>query len=131
MKQIEHVNHPSHYNRGGIEAIEVIEAWGLGFNLGNTIKYISRAGFKNPAKKLEDLKKARWYLNREIDNMEGDALVRVTKGPKPTLDDLQQDLFEEANERIVALPPVHIGATGTPTPGLTVPAYIMEAAHGC
>lgn len=61
------VNHPLHY--GGdttYEAIKVIEAWGLGFCLGNTVKYISRSGKKDPAKELEDLKKAAWYLNREI-----------------------------------------------------------------
>lgn len=62
----EAVNHPAHY--GGAdnpyEAIKVIEAWGLGFCLGNTVKYISRAGKKGIA--LEDLKKARWYLDREI-----------------------------------------------------------------
>lgn len=60
------VDHPAHY--GGAdntyEAIKVIEAWELGFNLGNTVKYISRAGKKGPA--LEDLKKAAWYLEREI-----------------------------------------------------------------
>lgn len=62
------VNHPPHY--GGAdnpyEAIKVIEAWGLGFNLGNAMKYIARAGKKGDA--LEDLKKARWYLDREIAN---------------------------------------------------------------
>jgi hypothetical protein len=62
------VDHPQHY--GGkddpYEAIKVIEAWALGFNLGNTVKYISRAGKKDPAKVLEDLQKARWYLDREI-----------------------------------------------------------------
>jgi hypothetical protein len=60
-------HHPDHY--GGdttYEAIKVIMAWGLGFNLGNTVKYISRAGKKDPAKLLEDLKKARWYLDYEI-----------------------------------------------------------------
>lgn len=67
----EAVNHPQHY--GGAdnlyEAIKVIEAWGLGFCLGNTVKYISRAGKKaDPA--LQDLKKARWYLDREISNLE-------------------------------------------------------------
>lgn len=65
------VNHPSHY--GGeaspYEAIKVIEAWGLGFCLGNTIKYISRAGVKSP-NPLEDLRKARWYLDREIKKLE-------------------------------------------------------------
>lgn len=64
------VDHPQHY--GGAdnpyEAIKVIEAWGLGFNLGNTVKYISRAGKKDDL--LQDLKKARWYLDREIANME-------------------------------------------------------------
>lgn len=60
------VDHPLHY--GGAdnpyEAIKVIEAWGLGFCLGNTVKYISRAGRKGDA--IEDLEKARWYLDREI-----------------------------------------------------------------
>lgn len=64
------VDHPLHY--GGkdnpYEAIKVIEAWRLGFNLGNTVKYISRAGKKGSP--LEDLKKARWYLDREISNLE-------------------------------------------------------------
>jgi hypothetical protein len=58
------VNHPSHYTRGGIEAIDVIEAWGLGFHLGNALKYIARAGHKGDA--IEDLSKARWYLDRAI-----------------------------------------------------------------
>lgn len=66
----EAVNHPAHY--GGeanpYEAIKVIEAWSLGFCLGNTVKYISRAGKKGDA--LEDLRKARWYLDREISNLE-------------------------------------------------------------
>lgn len=66
----ESVNHPAHY--GGAdnpyEAIKVIEAWALGFCLGNTVKYISRAGKKGAA--LQDLQKARWYLDREIQNQE-------------------------------------------------------------
>lgn len=65
-ESVEAIDHPSHYKRGGIEAIDVIEAWDLGFCLGNTIKYISRAGIKDDAKFVEDLKKARWYLDREI-----------------------------------------------------------------
>lgn len=68
----ETVNHPDHY--GGAdnpyEAIKVIEAWSLGFNLGNTVKYISRAGKKDDSKTIEDLKKAAWYLAREIQNLE-------------------------------------------------------------
>lgn len=62
------VDHPPHY--GGAdntyEAIKVIEAWGLGFNLGNTAKYIARAERKGAP--IEDLEKARWYLDREIAN---------------------------------------------------------------
>jgi hypothetical protein len=64
------VEHPPHYKQGGIETIDVIEAWQLGFCLGNAIKYISRAGKKDPGAELEDLKKARFYLNREIANIE-------------------------------------------------------------
>jgi hypothetical protein len=66
----EAINHPLHY--GGAdnpyEAIKVIEAWGLGFCLGNTVKYISRAGKKGDV--IKDLKKARWYLDREIETRE-------------------------------------------------------------
>lgn len=64
------INHPKHYGGKGnpYEAINVVEAWELGFNLGNVVKYISRAGKKGDA--LEDLKKARWYLEREIANRE-------------------------------------------------------------
>jgi hypothetical protein len=68
----EMVKNPSHY--GGAdnvyEAIKVIEAWDLGFHLGNTVKYISRAGKKDPAKEIEDLKKAMFYLERKIKNLE-------------------------------------------------------------
>lgn len=62
------VNHPSHYKGKHLEAIQVIEAFDLGFNLGNTIKYVLRAGKKE--NRLEDLKKAQWYLLREISNAE-------------------------------------------------------------
>jgi hypothetical protein len=59
------VNAPPHYKtESGLEAIDVIEAFGLGFNLGNAAKYILRAGKKGD--RLEDLRKARWYLDREI-----------------------------------------------------------------
>ena len=71
MENKEMVNHPSHY--GGAEnvyeAIKVIEAWELDFHLGNTVKYISRAGKKNQEKELEDLLKAKWYLDRKIENI--------------------------------------------------------------
>lgn len=60
------VNHPSHYNTGKIEVIDFIEDQGLGFNLGNVVKYTARAGKKDPTKTLEDLRKAAFYLDREI-----------------------------------------------------------------
>ena len=58
------VNHPSHYTDGKYEVIDFIEESGVGFHLGNAIKYLSRAGKKNPAKTIEDCKKAIWYINR-------------------------------------------------------------------
>ena len=69
IEKHEAVNHPSYYKTGGIEAIDVIEAWDLDFCLGNTVKYIARCGKKSD-KVVEDLKKAAWYLNREIERME-------------------------------------------------------------
>lgn len=63
------VSHPSHYTDGKIEVIDFIEDKRLGFNLGNCVKYVSRAGKKDPSKLVEDLRKAAWYLNREIDNL--------------------------------------------------------------
>ena len=67
----DNVNHPSHYTSGKIEVIDFIEDKELGFHLGNAVKYISRAGRKNPDKTVEDLRKAVWYINREIDRLEG------------------------------------------------------------
>lgn len=64
------IDHPQHYNTGSIEPIDVIEDWNLDFCLGNTVKYIARAGHKDPDKLLEDLKKAEWYLHRYIERME-------------------------------------------------------------
>ena len=67
----ESINHPGHYGGDNTyEAIKVIEAWNLDFSLGNTIKYISRAGKKDKAKEIEDLKKALWYLDRKIKTLE-------------------------------------------------------------
>jgi|TARA_B110000503_G_C7012230_1_gene356199 hypothetical protein len=70
----EMINNPIHY--GGkenvYETIKVIDNWELDFLLGNTIKYISRAGKKDPTKKLEDLKKALFYLERKIKNLENE-----------------------------------------------------------
>lgn len=76
------VNHPDYY--GGdttYEAIKVIEAWGLGFSLGNAVKYISRAGKKDPDALLEDLRKASWYLQREIDRLAAEKHPLPDSGP--------------------------------------------------
>ena len=64
------VNRPSHYTDGKIEVIDYIEDKKLGFCLGNAIKYISRAGKKNPDKEIEDLLKAKWYIERRIKELE-------------------------------------------------------------
>ena len=68
VRQVDVVNHPPHYKVGGIEVIDFIESKGLTYNLGNVVKYVSRADHKG--NKLEDLKKAQWYLNREVSNLE-------------------------------------------------------------
>lgn len=62
------VNHPSHYNQGKYEVINVINDWKLNFNRGNVIKYVARAGHKDD--ELEDLRKARFYLDDEIKRLE-------------------------------------------------------------
>jgi len=61
----DNINHPPHYKSNGMEAIDVIEAFGLGFHLGNAMKYILRAGRKTEDD-TEDTKKAIWYLNRYL-----------------------------------------------------------------
>lgn len=72
----DNVNHPEHYTSGKIETIDFIEDKELNFNLGNVVKYVSRCGRKKSkgvsieAKALEDLKKARFYLDREISTRE-------------------------------------------------------------
>ena len=69
-KVCDNVNHPSHYTSGQIEVIDFSEDKELGFHLGNAVKYISRAGRKNPGKTVEDLRKAVWYINRQIQRLE-------------------------------------------------------------
>jgi hypothetical protein len=68
----EMVKNPDHYGGASnpYEAIKVIENWNLDFHLGNTVKYISRAGKKDPNKEIEDLKKALFYLDRKIKTLE-------------------------------------------------------------
>ena len=81
------VDHPSHYNTGRVEVIDAIEAWNLGFNLGNVVKYVARADYKGTP--LEDLRKAAWYLNREIEH-------RTPRAPNEDRNQLEM-LAAEAN----------------------------------
>ena len=68
----EQVNHPSHYVKG-IEPIDLIESWDLNFSLGNAIKCILRSPYKG--KQIEDLEKARWYIDRDINRLK-DEMVK-------------------------------------------------------
>jgi hypothetical protein len=65
------VNHPAHYTDGSIEVIDFIEDKKLPYHLGNVVKYICRAGKKDPDKEIEDLRKAKWYLDRYLDKKTG------------------------------------------------------------
>lgn len=73
----EQVENPEHYGNGKddpYEVIKVIESWGLDFHMGNTVKYIARAGKKDPDTLIQDLEKARWYLDRKIEKIkQGDC----------------------------------------------------------
>lgn len=78
------VSHPSHYAAvARVECIEIIEDLGLGFNLGNALKYIWRKGKKDPSKTREDLEKARFYIDREIALMGGPSWNPTLKAPSP------------------------------------------------
>lgn len=76
INQCDDINHPSHYTQGDIEVIDYTEDKKLGYRLGNVVKYVSRAGHKDDA--IKDLKKARWYLNREIAKREEHDKSRAT-----------------------------------------------------
>lgn len=65
--KVDAVNHPAHYKVGGIETIDFIEAKKLNYNIGNVIKYLTRADHKGNRK--QDLEKAKWYLERELSTM--------------------------------------------------------------
>lgn len=75
MTNKEAVNHPDHYMRNNIEAIDIIEAMNMGYDfcIGNVIKYVYRAGKKDKSKELEDLRKANWYLSRAIQLLEKES----------------------------------------------------------
>ena len=73
IEEKEMVDHPSHYNMRKYEAIDVIEDWNLNFNLGNAVKYITRAGHKDDI--VQDLKKSLWYIDREIQRLKNKQMV--------------------------------------------------------
>ena len=79
------VHNPPHYKSGGIEVIDVIEAFELNFRLANVIKYVLRAGRKGDA--LEDLEKAAWYLDREIDKLEDQAELEERELKQSAIDE--------------------------------------------
>ena len=74
--RLSNINHPKYYNKGRIEAWDFIRDKGLNFDRGNAVKYIVRAGGKDPKKEIEDLKKAQWYLNRLIQISEEEPAKR-------------------------------------------------------
>ena len=75
----ETVNHPAHYNHGKFECADVIDDWGLNWELGSAVKYICRCDYKdNP---VEDLKKAIWYIQREIDRRGGQDGLQDSQQP--------------------------------------------------
>lgn len=71
------VNHPAHYTDGKIEVIDFIEDKKLGYHLGNVVKYVCRAGKKDPEKEIEDLQKAEWYLHRKIQKLKEQKAARA------------------------------------------------------
>lgn len=73
------VTRPKHYTSGKIEVLEAIEDWKLNYHRGQVIKYVARAGKKDPAKHIEDLKKASFYLSREIELLTAKAEKRPPK----------------------------------------------------
>ena len=76
---VDNVNHPSHYTSGKIEVIDFIDDQQLSYEKGNVIKYVCRAGKKDAAKEIEDLKKAAWYIQREIKNVENRNNEKIIK----------------------------------------------------
>ena len=89
------VTHPKHYNQGKIEVIEFIEDKALGFHRGNAVKYLCRAGLKDPTKFVEDLQKAIWYIQREIEILVAD---RPRRPNEMNFDSEKYDAEESENK---------------------------------
>lgn len=102
LKENSSVDHPSHYAEGRLyEPIKVIQDWDLDFCLGNTVKYISRAGRKSSAamsdieKTIEDLKKAKFYLDYKIKELEGKTGGDVTEQLRQAIKNLGHNPYQE------------------------------------
>ena len=92
----DHVNHPSHYGGDSTyEAVNVIEAWNLGWHLGSAVKYIARAGKKPNNPELQDLKKARWYIDRRIAQLEGNKEAETCEFVKSCQNSITASLREQ------------------------------------
>lgn len=102
------VNHPSHYRSdSGIEVIDAIEAWNLNFSRGNAVKYIARAGMKDVNKEIEDLEKAKWYIDREISRLKAEGPAENTnsgcmpvEAVWPTFEEINKLYMSDEGERI-------------------------------
>jgi hypothetical protein len=95
MAANDRIDHPSHYRADSIEAIDVIEAWELNFSLGNVVKYVCRAGLKSD-NALEDLRKALWYLEREVDRIT--RIQKRSRSGEPGVTTNRLLLTEESDE---------------------------------
>lgn len=109
-KKAEEINHPDHYNMGGIEVIDAIEAWKLNFNLGNAVKYISRADTKGMKEK--DLRKAIWYIQRELgENRKNDSSrvleTETTRGDRGPETGVPSEATEKPNDGRWHTPKAH------------------------
>ena len=101
------VNHPPHYTSGRLEVIDFIEDQKLPYHLGNVVKYVARAGKKKGADPVEDLKKARWYLDRYIDLLDGvlqgEDLVLATLAVNPAFLPIREDHAQFLGARLTDL----------------------------
>ena len=86
------INHPSHYTDGRIEVIDFIDDKKLNFERGNAIKYICRAGKKDKSKEIEDLQKAAWYINHEIERLQKNSLGKTAKRAADSIRKLTESL---------------------------------------
>lgn len=106
MSEFDSVNRPRHYCEGRkYEPIDVIEDWGLDFHLGNAVKYISRAGRKGDA--VEDLEKAVWYIQREIDRLKRNrASIYASVVETPAMQEVHTAVVTDTAGTVVVDPPL-------------------------